>query len=299
MRENKKKENIFAKRGFFITLVVITAVMVIAVVMNMVLPDEEEKDTFDSDAWQSAVQQSAKNREESTGNTYQEEAKAVNATAVPATEKPAAQAGQPAQTEKAKTTAAGESKEIPKGTNDPAAAQTWGKEKEEGKASEKPSSSPAPTSTAAGSDAAQTGVMRMESPVPGAIAKDFASDELVYSETMQDWRVHEGIDFAADENAEVKAAADGTVESVSEDGMLGACVIIGHSGGVKTFYGNLQEGSAPPVGTQVKTGDVIGKVGKTAALEIMDPSHLHFEVIYQEKSVNPHTYLKDTVTDDE
>ena len=299
MRENKKKENIFAKRGFFITLVVITAVMVIAVVMNLVLPDEEEKDTFDSDAWQSAVQQSAKNREESTGNTYQEEAQAVNAAAVPATEKPAAQTGQPAQTEKAKTTAAGESKEIPKGTSDPA-AQTWGQEREEGKASEKPSASPAPAGTAAeDGNAAQTGVMRMENPVPGAIAKDFASDELVYSETMQDWRVHEGIDFAADENTEVKAAADGTVESVSEDGMLGACVIIGHSGGVKTFYGNLQEGSAPPVGTQVKTGEVVGKVGKTAALEIMDPPHLHFEVIYQEKSVNPHTYLKDTVTDDE
>lgn len=264
MRENKKKESIFAKRGFFITLVVITSVMVIAVVMNMVLPEEPERETFDSEAWQSAVQQSA--QKQADGET--EAAKAVSASAIPIREK---------------------TREEPERV-ETAAAVSENREK----AKPEQETKPEPESTPA-----ETGVKRLEKPVSGGILKDYSGDELVYSETMDDWRVHEGIDFSAEENADVRAAADGTVESVSEDGMLGACMVLGHDGGLKTFYGNLQEGSAVPVGTSVKAGEVIAKVGKTAALEIVEPAHLHFEVINREKSVNPHDYLKESVEKEE
>lgn len=134
--------------------------------------------------------------------------------------------------------------------------------------------------------------MKIEKPVQGEIVREYSPDELVYYETMQDWRVHEGIDFRADDGTEVRAAADGTVEAVSADGMMGASIVIAHDGGVKTFYGNLQEEGMPAVGTFVKTGDVIGKAGQTAALEINDGPHIHFEVIENEKRVNPHGYLK-------
>ncbi|MBE5039557.1 peptidoglycan DD-metalloendopeptidase family protein [Ructibacterium gallinarum] len=262
MRENRKKESIFAKRGFFITLIVITAVMVIAVVMNLIMPDDTEKDTFDPNAWQSAVEQSAKTSE----NT-----KAVSSTAIPSEEK--ANSSQNASNQTPGS--------VPGGTNTPA-AQTWGEDKEE----PAPSSSVAPSSTNTAN-----GKILLEKPVSGAIIKDYSADELVYSETMQDWRVHEGIDFAAEEGTDVKAAADGTVQSIDENGMLGTCVILKHSDGTQTLYGNLQENSGPPIGTEVKTGDTIGKAGKTAALEIMDPAHIHFEVIVSEKSVNPHDYF--------
>ncbi|MBQ4145803.1 MAG: M23 family metallopeptidase [Clostridia bacterium] len=138
--------------------------------------------------------------------------------------------------------------------------------------------------------------MKMEKPVQSEITKDYSADELVYSETMQDWRVHEGIDFHADEGTEIRAAADGTVEATYQDGMMGASVVIAHDGGVKTFYGNLQEDSMPSVGTFVKTGEVIGLAGQTAALEINDGPHIHFEVIENDKRLNPHDYLKDFVT---
>lgn len=139
----------------------------------------------------------------------------------------------------------------------------------------------------------------MEKPVPGGITKDFSGTELVYSDTMEDWRVHEGIDFGAEEKSQVKAVADGTVERVNQDGLYGACLIISHPDGIQTFYGNLEEGSMPAVGTQVKTGQVIGKVGKTATVEINDAPHLHFEVRKDGKIVNPHDFMGDTVADDE
>ena len=86
-------------------------------------------------------------------------------------------------------------------------------------------------------------------PVSGSgISKDFSADELVFSETMQDWRVHEGIDFPADEGAEVIAAADGVVELAGEDGMMGICVLLSHPDGTMTYYANLQETDLPQPG---------------------------------------------------
>lgn len=145
----------------------------------------------------------------------------------------------------------------------------------------------------------ETKMALMEKPVPGGITKDYSGDQLVYSDTMRDWRVHEGIDFAAEEKAQVKAAADGTVEAVLQDGLFGACITISHPDGIQTFYGNLAEGSMPEIGTQVKAGQVIGRIGKTATVEINDKSHLHFEVRKNGQPINPHQHLADTVTDDE
>lgn len=128
-------------------------------------------------------------------------------------------------------------------------------------------------------------------PVDGAVIKDYSEDELQYSETMSDWRVHLGIDFAANEGTDVMAAADGVIEKSQKDGMLGTCVVIAHSDGTKTIYGNLQENSGLSENTTVKAGEIIGKVGKTAALEILEQPHLHFEVISQNKNINPHDFF--------
>ncbi len=135
----------------------------------------------------------------------------------------------------------------------------------------------------------------MEKPVLGEISKEFSGEELVYSKTMEDWRVHEGIDFKAKISEDVMAVADGTVEGLSGDGMLGVCLVISHPDGVQTIYGNLEEGSVPEVGTQVKTGQVIGRVGNTAVAEINEESHIHFEVRKDGKAENPHDYFGDAV----
>lgn len=128
-------------------------------------------------------------------------------------------------------------------------------------------------------------------PVGGAVLNDYSGDELVYSKTMQDWRTHNGIDFAADEGTDVMAAGDGTVEAITDNSMMGTTVIILHSGGVRTIYSNLEDNTSLQIGDSVAKGAIIGKVGSSSALEASEPPHLHFEMSLNEETVSPHDYL--------
>ena len=118
----------------------------------------------------------------------------------------------------------------------------------------------------------------LERPCNGAILRDCSIDRLVYCETMDDWRTHNGIDIAAAIGDPVKAAEAGIVSQVYKDQLLGVVVVIDHQNGTTTLYANLQnEGFIQP-GTVVKKGDIIGGVGKCGALEANLATHLHFEV---------------------
>ncbi len=150
-----------------------------------------------------------------------------------------------------------------------------------------------------GNEAAKApNTLSFAAPVGGAVLKDYSGDELVYSETMQDYRSHNGIDFAAEEGTDVLAAADGMVEAVTDNSMLGTTVIILHSGGVRSIYSNLADNIHTAIGDNVAKGAVIGKVGNTAAEEVSDAAHLHFEMSLNEETVNPHDYLNTGGTDE-
>lgn len=126
-------------------------------------------------------------------------------------------------------------------------------------------------------------------PVSGKLTKVHDSELQVFSNTMQDYRVHLGVDISAPENAEVSAVADGTVAEVWEDAMMGQCVAINHSGDAVSVYKNLS-GTLPEgieAGATVKAGDVIGYVGDTAMTELADESHLHFEMTVGGIQVDP------------
>ncbi|MBQ3573720.1 MAG: M23 family metallopeptidase [Clostridia bacterium] len=138
----------------------------------------------------------------------------------------------------------------------------------------------------------QNGNISYTLPVSGAVTKDYSGDELVFSETMQDWRTHNGIDFAAEDGTDVLAAADGTVEAITENGMMGTTVIILHSGGIRTIYSNLSDIGLVNIGDDVTQGAIIGKTGSTAAAEVSESPHLHFEMSLNEEPINPHDYMQ-------
>ena len=144
----------------------------------------------------------------------------------------------------------------------------------------------------AGKEDGQNGNINYTPPVSGAVTKDYSGDELVFSETMQDWRTHNGIDFAAEDGTDVLAAADGTVEAITENGMMGTTVVILHSGGIRTIYSNLSDIGLANIGDDVMQGAIIGKTGSTAAAEVSEPPHLHFEMILNEEPVDPHDYIQ-------
>ena len=76
-------------------------------------------------------------------------------------------------------------------------------------------------------------------PVEGEISVNFAKDNLVYSETLQEWVTHNGIDINAEKTTVVKASADGTVKAIKNDPRYGITVILQHQNGYETVYSNL------------------------------------------------------------
>jgi len=135
-------------------------------------------------------------------------------------------------------------------------------------------------------------VTSLRNPIDGEIINRFSGDELVFSNTMRDWRVHRGIDIAAPPGTQVRAAAAGVVEQVFVDDMLGVVVIIGHGNGLHTLYASLQSEEFIAVGTRVSAGDIIGGVGGTAISEIADGPHLHFEVHRNGVQIDPMSMIQ-------
>ena len=129
-------------------------------------------------------------------------------------------------------------------------------------------------------------------PLIGETVAAFSMEELRYSETMGDWRTHDGVDIAADPGTQVCAASSGTVLDVREDDLMGTTVVISHDGGYDTIYANLQTVPTVEVGDYVTAGQVIGSVGKTALSELAEPSHLHFGVTKDGEFVDPSEFLK-------
>lgn len=124
-------------------------------------------------------------------------------------------------------------------------------------------------------------------PIKGEVIKEHAVDELVYSKTLDMWRIHPGIDIAAEIEEEVIAIQDGKIISKKIDGFYGNVVEIEHVNGYVSVYSNLDEFYSIEEGDNVKQGDVIGKVGCSAQGEIEDEIHLHFEILKDNEWINP------------
>ena len=134
--------------------------------------------------------------------------------------------------------------------------------------------------------------IKFTAPVNGEILREFAKDSLVYSNTLEEWITHTGVDIKADKTTVVKAAANGKVESIKNDPRYGLTVIVSHSGGYKTVYANLLTAEYVVEGEEIEAGQTIGTVGNSSSFEIADDYHLHFELIKDGEYLNPCTLME-------
>lgn len=128
-------------------------------------------------------------------------------------------------------------------------------------------------------------------PVGGQIIKAFSEGKLVYSETLKDYRVHNGADIKAQILEKVVASEDGVVESVKNDALMGITIVIDHENGVKTVYSNLSSVDMVKEGDKVKKGQVISGAGDTSLIETGQETHIHFEMLIDGIYVNPEDYI--------
>lgn len=148
------------------------------------------------------------------------------------------------------------------------------------------------TNKTADSKATENKELSFEKPVDGEIVKEYAKDNLIYSNTLQEWTTHLGIDIKADKTTVVKSAEAGKVKSIKNDPRYGLTIVIEHDNGYQTVYSNLLSSEFVVEGEKVEKGQSIGTVGNTAAFEIADEAHLHFEILKDSIQVDPNIYLK-------
>ena len=134
-------------------------------------------------------------------------------------------------------------------------------------------------------------VLSYKMPVSGKVQREFSIDDLMWDETMQDWRTHCGMDIEGEAGEAVTTAAPGTVIEVYESEMYGVAVRVLHGDGVITVYKNLEK-SVVKKDDVLDEGQMIGIVGNKGSFEMSQKPHLHFEVISEEKYINPAEFIK-------
>ena len=98
-------------------------------------------------------------------------------------------------------------------------------------------------------------------------------------------KMHEGVDFGAPTGTPIHAAGDGDIDQAGRESGYGNVITISHSDHLQTMYAHMSRFAAGiREGTHVNQGQVIGYVGTTGR---STGPHLHFEVRYDDKPVNP------------
>jgi len=98
-------------------------------------------------------------------------------------------------------------------------------------------------------------------------------------------KMHKGVDFAAPIGTPVYAGGNGVIEMVGLNGGYGKYIRIRHNNEYKTAYAHLSSyKKGISKGVRVNQGEVIGYVGSTGR---STGPHLHYEIIYQNKQINP------------
>lgn len=128
-------------------------------------------------------------------------------------------------------------------------------------------------------------------PVHGKISKQFSNEVPVYSQTLDQYIVHNGVDIAAPADTQVVAVADGTITKVYNDDKLGITIEVSHGNGIVTKYSNLSTTKMVGEGDVVKRGQPISGVGSSALFESLESPHLHFEVLKDGVAIDPSDYM--------
>lgn len=115
----------------------------------------------------------------------------------------------------------------------------------------------------------------------------------VYSKTMKDWRIHTGLDVAAENESPVLACANGQVKETYTDSMLGNVILVEH-GDYLFYYCGVGENFLVNPGDVVTAGQQLGVV-TAVPYEAAEEPHLHLEVRRDGVALDPQAVLDGTL----
>ena len=124
-------------------------------------------------------------------------------------------------------------------------------------------------------------------PMTGTDAKLVSAFGIRFHPLLNQQRMHEGIDWAAERGTPVKASVAGRVESAGVAGQYGNRVVLEHGGGWQTLYAHLSA-------FDVKEGDCVAQgavVGRAGATGLTSGPMVHFEVRHAGTAIDPMTLV--------
>lgn len=167
-----------------------------------------------------------------------------------------------------------------------------------GAASSSPSASAAPgsgsvsepTALQSGSaPAKQPSAPASTQPVSGRVLAVFSGDELVYNETLGDWRTHNGVDYACKPGEAVSSPVEGRVTALETDGSWGPTLSVTDAQG--RVWRLCGVSAAVRQGQTVAAGQKLGKAA-TVSCECEQEPHIHLEVQQGQKYLDPQKLLR-------
>jgi murein DD-endopeptidase MepM/ murein hydrolase activator NlpD len=123
-------------------------------------------------------------------------------------------------------------------------------------------------------------------PLSGSTLKAYSDDELIFSKTFGDMRLHIGLDIEGEKGQAVKACGNGIVTKIATDTFLGKYVEVDHGNGIVARYCGLAENLSVTEGNIVSAGTKLGLLADVPC-ECEDETHLHLEFYKDEYPVDP------------
>ncbi len=124
------------------------------------------------------------------------------------------------------------------------------------------------------------------------VIREYSEKEPSYSNTLDVWEIHKGLDVKGKKGSKVKSIISGKIVDVFEDDQHGVSVKVESKDKLTVVYSNLDSKLSVKKNEEIKEGDVVGKVGNTTSVESLDGSHVHVTAYKDGKSIDPMTLIK-------
>lgn len=106
--------------------------------------------------------------------------------------------------------------------------------------------------------------------------------------TRRGREMHSGIDFKGRMGDPIRSTADGVITFAGYEGQYGYVVKVKHKHGYETRYAHLVRTQVKK-GQRVEAGTVVGLLGNTGR---STGPHLHYEILKNNKKINPEKYFE-------
>lgn len=123
-------------------------------------------------------------------------------------------------------------------------------------------------------------------PVEGNVVKNYSADQMVYFETLQQFRTNPAVFISGEVGTDVVAAADGIVQEIKKEDKTGQTLVLDIGSGYSLVYGHLAEVSVKE-GDYLEEGSAFAKLAPVTKYYQIEGNHLYFQVLKDGESMNP------------